>query len=659
MEQIPKRKSVFKILITRIFIVVLIINGVLAIINIFETVKSQKEHEASRRTKIIEELTTTSDFLESSLESIQRLFYFMQSNAAQHLIDLGKTKDLKEVDLYDQLEQIGLDSIDHDFYVIRNAIIVNTTAPADLGLDFMNFGEEHIRMLLDVEKSGEFFQESFAFESSTKRLRSFSYQATADKKYIVEIGSYSDKADEMMKILRNRLIKIQQENEDILSVNLWRGREGYQNSFLEDSLAFEIDTLIEKVFKEKNDIISEFNFGKRQINAEFIYRASTELDPMVISLITDITDRNVPIYKIIIKQSIYSLVFLGFLFLLITFATRSFRRVLRDLLKKTVDIANGELDERVEEVGENEFTTLAEQFNRMVDRLEASYNELYQQNEEITAQRDEIEKQRNVALEQKEVIEEQKQEIVDSINYAQKIQQAILPSDAALEAVMPEHFVLFKPRDIVSGDFYWMKQVKDFVFFVAADCTGHGVPGAFMSMLGISFLNEIVSKGRVDNSGDILNAMRNKIKTSLHQVGAKNEQKDGMDLVLAVFDFKNKKVQYSGAYNSLIVVRDNELIEYKGDKQPIAIHIVEKDFTTHNIDLQTNDSVYMFSDGYADQIGGPKNRKFMVKNLKRMLVEINDKPMLEQKKFLDETIEDWMKDDSQVDDIVMFGAKIQ
>jgi len=413
-----------------------------------------------------------------------------------------------------------------------------------------------------------------------------------------------------------------------------------------------------RVFKEKKDIITEFEFNDRKIDAEFIYYASTESDPIVISIITDITDRNVPIYIIILKQLVYTIIFLAFLFLLITIATRSFRVVLRDLLKKTIDIANGNLDERVEEVGDNEFTTLAEQFNRMVDRLEASYNELYQQNEEITAQRDEIERQRNVALEQKEVIEVQKNEILASINYAQKIQHAVLPTTEDIDEVMPEHFVLFKPRDIVSGDFYWMKKVNNLVYFVAADCTGHGVPGAFMSMLGISFLNEIVSKTELLNSGQILNDLREKIKSSLHQTGGKNDQKDGMDLVLAVFDFENRKVQYSGAYNPLIIIRDNEVIEYKGDKQPIAIHIIEREFTTHDIDLNTNDRIYMFSDGYADQIGGPKNRKFMIKNLKELLVEIHKKPLLDQKQILDDTIKAWMKDEEQVDDIVMFGVRI-
>lgn len=657
-DQVTKRKSVFKILITRIFVVVLIINGIFAGINIYNTVQKQKESEDKRRKEIIEQLKTTRDFLDSSLESIQRLFYFMQSNAAQLLIELGKTNDLKTIDLYEQLELIGLDSTDHDLYIIENAIIVNTTHPADLGLDFMNFGEKHIKMLLDIEKSGEFYQESFDFEKSTKRLRSFSYQVTKDKKYIVEIGSYSDKADELMEILRKQLNKIQEKNEDIISVNLWRGREDYQNSFMIEDNDLQIDSLIVNVFTEKKDILLEFEKDGREITAEFLYYSYPNSDPIVISIVTDITDRNLPIYYIILTQTIYAAIFLVFLLLLITLATGSFRRVLRDLLKKTVDIANGNIDERVGVVGNNEFTTLAEQFNRMVDRLEASYNELFQQNEEITAQRDEIEKQRNVALAQKEIIENQKDEILASINYAQKIQSAVLPNDDDMNRVMPEHFVLFKPRDIVSGDFYWMKQVRDFVFFVAADCTGHGVPGAFMSMLGISFLNELVTKSRMDSSGEILNGLRKKIKTSLHQTGAKNEQKDGMDLVLAVFDFKNRKVQYSGAYNPLIIIRDNELIEYKGDKQPISIHVVEKDFTTHDIDLQENDRVYMFSDGFADQIGGPRNRKFMVKNLKGLLVDIHEKPMLEQKQILDNTIVDWMKDESQVDDIVMYGAKI-
>jgi len=276
---------------------------------------------------------------------------------------------------------------------------------------------------------------------------------------------------------------------------------------------------------------------------------------------------------------------------------------------------------------------------------------LLQKNEEITAQSEEITVQRDS-------LHHQKQEIISSIMYAQKIQRAVLPSAALFAENLPEHFVLFKPRDIVSGDFYWLKQIKNFIILATADCTGHGVPGAFMSMLGISLLNEIVNKSRMDSSGEILNNLRKKIKTVLHQDGKDLEQKDGMDIALCIYDLSNYTMQYSGAYNSLYLVRENKLIEYKADKQPCAVFLKENDFTTNHINLQKNDIVYTFTDGYFDQIGGSESRKYMSKNFRSFLLEISHHPMNEQQILLDNNIESWKNNHDQIDDITIVGVKI-
>jgi serine phosphatase RsbU (regulator of sigma subunit) len=289
-------------------------------------------------------------------------------------------------------------------------------------------------------------------------------------------------------------------------------------------------------------------------------------------------------------------------------------------------------------------------------------DEVEKQKDEITAQRDEIETQRDHVM-------QQKQEITDSINYAQIIQRAVLPEEELITKALPDHFILFKPRDIVSGDFYWFKQIKNHAVIVAADCTGHGVPGAFMSMLGISFLNEIVSKSRFDSAGEILNRLRHKVKTSLKQRGEKGESKDGMDIALCIVDLEYNMLQYAGAYNPLLIVRPNgeqpELIEVKANRQPIAIHMKEEDFKTNEIQLQKDDTFYIFSDGYIDQFGGEKGQKFKTKHFKNLLLSINDKSIAEQKEILDETIESWRSNPGingvpheQVDDILVVGVRI-
>jgi serine phosphatase RsbU (regulator of sigma subunit)/ligand-binding sensor domain-containing protein len=279
---------------------------------------------------------------------------------------------------------------------------------------------------------------------------------------------------------------------------------------------------------------------------------------------------------------------------------------------------------------------------------------------------------------QRDQIEKQHDEITASIKYAKRIQRALLPPDELIYSKLPDHFILFKPRDVVSGDFYWMKQEGDLTLITAADCTGHGVPGAFMSMLGMAFLNEIVKNGGVLTAGRILTQLRDKVKTSLRQTGKEGEAKDGMDIAFCVIDQKNRKLQFAGAYNPLILIRSvdkpapkkmdciktvsNEihtLYEVKADKMPIGIHISEKEnFTNFQIDLLENDTLYMFSDGYADQIGGPKNRKFMSKHFKQLLLEIQPETMEQQKMSLNLAIENWKGDQEQVDDIVLIGIRV-
>ena len=259
---------------------------------------------------------------------------------------------------------------------------------------------------------------------------------------------------------------------------------------------------------------------------------------------------------------------------------------------------------------------------------------------------------------QRDQIFQQKQEITDSIMYASRIQTAILPPEKFLDE-LADHFILYKPRDIVSGDYYWMTQKDNKTIVVVADCTGHGVPGAFMSMLGISFLNEIVNKGDSTQPNDILNNLRDNVVNSLHQTGEEGEQQDGMDLALCVIDNDKTRLWFAGAYNPLFLIRDGELTEVKPDKMPIGIHKEKTDpFTNNEVPIRKGDAIYMFSDGYVDQFGGPKAKKFMSKNFKDLLVSIHNDPMKDQKEFLDSTIENWKGDVEQIDDILVMGLRI-
>lgn len=305
---------------------------------------------------------------------------------------------------------------------------------------------------------------------------------------------------------------------------------------------------------------------------------------------------------------------------------------------------------------------LEEQKQEIEDKknsIEEINEELKQQNEEILSQRDEIEAQRNEIQFQKEEIEKAHQHTEESIIYAKRIQSAILPPIDYIYELIPDHFILYMPRDIVSGDYYWIKQIHDHLVIVAADCTGHGVPGAFMSMLGISFLNEIVMRREIIHTGEILKEMRKQVKRSLRQTGKSEEAKDGMDMAVCVINTKTNMMQYSGAYNSVFIIRNSELIEIKADRMPVGIHGLEKaEYQDHQFQLSENDIVYLFSDGFQDQFGGPKGKKYLTKRFKAYLLSIHDLTMSSQKQQLEKEINAWKKGYEQTDDILVMGFKI-
>jgi serine phosphatase RsbU (regulator of sigma subunit) len=282
---------------------------------------------------------------------------------------------------------------------------------------------------------------------------------------------------------------------------------------------------------------------------------------------------------------------------------------------------------------------------------------LEEKNRTISAQKDEIEKQRDLAAAQRDQIAYQKKHITDSIMYAKRIQTAIIPS-LELFSDKLEHFVLYKPLAIVSGDFYWVSSKdNDLQVIISADCTGHGVPGAFMSMLGVTMLNEIVNGKHILMPDQIIENLRQGIIKSLKQVVDEDTVKDGMDIAVCVVDFKENILWFSGANNPLYLVRGGELIHYRADKMPVAIHYKMLPFTLHKIDIRKGDAFYIFSDGFADQFGGPKEKKFMSMQLKETLVAMAGKPMLQQGERLNEIFEEWRGDNPQVDDVTLIGVR--
>lgn len=258
---------------------------------------------------------------------------------------------------------------------------------------------------------------------------------------------------------------------------------------------------------------------------------------------------------------------------------------------------------------------------------------------------------------QKEQIEKQNREIKYSFDYAKRIQSTVLPPDEVFESLFAEHFIFFKPRDIVSGDFYWISQRGSKIFITASDCTGHGVPGSLMSMLGITMLHEIVNEKDVNRSDKILNELRLNIARTLKQEGKPGEQKDGMDMVMLIYDRSTRELEFSGANNPLYIIRNSKMIEYKGNNMPVAYYDNMTDFTRHTIQLKQGDRVYLFTDGFPDQFGGPEGKKFKYKPFKDLLLEMHDRPMEDQEKILRMIFDEWKGDLEQIDDVLVMGLR--
>jgi len=272
-------------------------------------------------------------------------------------------------------------------------------------------------------------------------------------------------------------------------------------------------------------------------------------------------------------------------------------------------------------------------------------------------------KEANQNLEQKvkertRKIEQQRNNITDSIQYASRIQNALLPQGEEMLSLLPHHFILNKPKDIVSGDYFWISHVKHSMIVAVADCTGHGVPGAFMSIMGINFLNEIVNTLETIRANEILNKLRGKLIKSLRQSGNKDETKDGMEIALCVIDFDSNKLQYAGAFRPMYLLRNEELFIIQGDKMPIGIYNEnEASFTNKEMQFIKNDIIYLFSDGYVDQIGGPNRKTFRSKKFKKLLLKIHQMPLDEQKAILEKESDEWRRDIEQIDDIMVMGIR--
>jgi serine phosphatase RsbU (regulator of sigma subunit) len=614
--------------------------------------KELEQYYAESRERIVEEVKNLLSFYDVSMRIHEQQYSDRMKNMSELLVEKLEKENIvpAKADLYPVALEAGLDTTSEFIYIIdTSAVVVNTTFEKDRGLDFGKMDVVFRNFFGKIRQEKKFVEDRFSNELATGKIKKYTYQPTRDGRYVLELGFYSPRAKELKELLNSKIGKIATTYEEIKNITLIMAINNAKNP-----------NVPEEDFKTFNAALTGKTSGRVTIDKDSIkeYTDYIHLDMMNTTMFdgyvikirsTDIKERQ------LVRNEIRKFGFIFFvtvipLIVLVYFRARKITNPIKKLIAKVKIIRGGNLSERISIEGNNEITELSLNFNTMVGELQESYEGLEQKVRDRTVE----------ISHQKELIEEKNKEITDSINYAQRIQRALLASEQLLQQHLKDYFVFFNPKDIVSGDFYWGSTLKDGSFaLVTADSTGHGVPGAIMSMLNISCLNEAVNGQKLTAANDILNYTRSKIIGHLANDGSAEGGKDGMDCSLVKYDPATNKVYYSAANNPVWLVRNNELLEFDPDKMPVGKHDRDStSFTQHEIEVQKGDIIYTLTDGFPDQFGGPKGKKFMYKKLKELLVSISTLPMADQKKKLRDTLYEWMGNLEQVDDVCIIGVRI-
>ena len=659
-----KQTSIFRQLIYNIVLPVILALIVLGALNISNTRVMLREMRETRNYLISDELIQVLKFQELTLNIIEERLNPLLEEASSKAVNkfLVNTKGIERFDLHALRDSLGLDPKLYDLYIIdRSGIVVNTTFEKDLGLNFFSFGLDHEMYIRSIFEGGEFVNERFTIESSTRRLKKYTYEPTLNGEYIFELGVYSPDADTLINIIKGILNESSQKHPTIVSAELFMNADDPFS--LTKTLPIEEaeKEFIMQRFREKDSVTVESKVNGRYLSTQYIYNESSDSRLYKGSVIRIVTDRTDEIREEWIKLLGFIL-FFGLVVMAIVLLIYRKTRVITNPIKKLVDnvnrISDGHLNERAEVVGTTEIATLSMRFNKMIAELEALYNDLDQKvkdrTAEVVAQKEELEIQRDL-------LAEQKSHILDSIHYSKRLQTAILPSNEFIRGLFPESFVLFMPKDIISGDFYWFHRNKHRHYFSAIDCTGHGVPGALVSMVGQNWLNYAVKDLKLEKPSEILDALNQGVISTFNEGNSDTSVKDGMDLSMCCINTKTLTLEFAGAYNPVTIIKPNgEIIHIKGDKFPIgAISRGERTpFTNHEIKLEKGDMIYSYSDGYPDQFGGPMGSKFMIKQFRNLLQEISKLQVDEQNETLRITLSNWMDKEEQVDDITIIGVRV-
>jgi serine phosphatase RsbU (regulator of sigma subunit) len=661
-----KINSIYRQLLTNIVIPVIIGLLIIGIFSYRNTKTILKFHNETEQNFIYDEIRSFIELQFVALTIIEEPMDKLMREYSSRLINeyFANSFNIENTNLNALRKELGMDVENVDLYVInRDGIVVNTTFREDLYINFFGFSDAHKQYLLDVFSGMKFDSPKFFFEHKTKRYKKYSYQPTLDGKYIIEIGLYSTQADKIYDYMINHLEKIPRKKPNLVSVDLFFLASGkpYPLNLRHDFIPEHL-TSIPELIKGNVVTVPFENDNNDFINYTYFYLADANpriFDGNIIRIANDTSTQLQFIQNEKIKITVVLIISLTLVFLIITFRSRMIVEPIRHLIDKTKTIADGNYGERVTVEGNNEISTLSEYFNKMVNNIEERNNQIEEQSEFLYQSNRKLNEAYKLLDHQKSLIENKQDDLTASINYAQRIQESLLPQPEEFAKLFQETFAYILPRDIVSGDFYWFTKVKNKLILVASDCTGHGVPGAFMSMIGMTILNHLVNYEHIDDPALILSRLDAEVCDLLIYNNHKEQRFEGMDTAVISIDLQTSEMKFSSAQRPIILMRKGEAITYKGNIYPIGEYYdsIQKIFTNTSIQLEEDDIVYMFSDGYTSQFEESGVKKFNYKRFRKLLTDINHRPLKEQPIILHRTFEAWKGDADQIDDIMVIGFK--
>ncbi|MFT7157129.1 MAG: sigma-B regulation protein RsbU (phosphoserine phosphatase) [Parvicella sp.] len=665
-----KRTTIFRQLLYSVITPVILIIAGISIYNFF----TERNQIVENRELHIDQLKTElRDFIDFFDQTILE-FESDMSATARNISDTLVHKVFKSTQF---IESANLDSIkllldmdeNQDIYIVdRNGTVVNTTFEKDQGLNFFEIDTFFVAHFNKVWESGKFIEDRISLEMSTMTPKKYTYHSTIDKQYIVELGIYEEHSKNMVGHFTQKLNTIADKYDDIDTISVFFGTQkfiNYQGHSITDSDEF---SSANSTLKIKKETVVEKEIEGITYTTLFLF---LDMEETVLhkGYIVRVKYNNRS-EKAIIKESLIQFLWLQLVIVLpilflIFWRAKVISKPITILLNKVDEIQKGKLDTKVPLLGNNEVTELSDHFNTMIAQLKDSYDNL----------EDKVRARTHELYEKGKQIEESHKEISDSIQYAKRLQDAILPSVEGIKKRIDNSFVYFNPKETVSGDFYWFEHYKGYDFIAAADCTGHGVPGALVSVVCNNALHQSLVEHDNMEPEKLLDSTREIIIDTFSK--SKEGIQDGMDISLVRIDKANKLLKFSGANNpiwivrkvdllttdelthkSTIIIEDLALLEIKGSKQPVGLYEGIKPFESHEIAVLEGDTFYLFTDGYADQFGGLKNKKMMYKPFKRHLIRVSQLPMNKQKSELHNTLIEWKGTNEQVDDICIVGFKL-